>query len=376
MKLYIGENLKKLRNEKNIKQEELAEYLGISYQAVSRWENGLSYPDIEFLPELSRFFEVSLEELLGTESDEKKINETINECYWLNETDKPAALAKLRALEREYPTKWAIKQAICEILVHPEPASYNEVLPELRKYAEEALRKCSVKDGTNFQRIVGSLIQALPEEEVDEWIKYMNYSHEPTRFTALAKRYRIRNDSEKAKHYRSRAIVSCMTQLEIQYLEYDKNAGIEERIAWREQLCAVENALIGEPYRKDGRVHNSSYLWNRAVCRTYIAEAYAECGQTERGLAELEKAVDLWLIQADSMKDPYFTSDSPLLEDVENRWVNKFQGVEYGIDALTDTSDWKGFDSIRQDARFTAQLERLKAKKEELEIYFRQRASE
>ena len=94
------------------------------------------------------------------------------------------------------------------------------------------------------------------------------------------------------------------------------------------------------------------------------------------GCAELEKAVDLWLLQADSMKDPYFTSDSPLLEDVENRWVNKFQGVDYGIHALTDTSDWKGFDSIRQDARFTAQLERLKAKKEELEIYFRQRASE
>lgn len=46
MKLYVGENLKRLRSEKNVTQEAVAEYLGVTYQAVSRWENGLAYPDI------------------------------------------------------------------------------------------------------------------------------------------------------------------------------------------------------------------------------------------------------------------------------------------------------------------------------------------
>ena len=79
MKLYIGENLKRLRNEKNVTQDTLAEYLGVTYQAVSRWENGQAYPDIEFLPELARFFEVSLEELMGTESNRDRIDKTFNE---------------------------------------------------------------------------------------------------------------------------------------------------------------------------------------------------------------------------------------------------------------------------------------------------------
>ena len=43
MKLYIGENLKKFRMEKNVPLEMVAEYLGVTYQAVSRWENGVSH---------------------------------------------------------------------------------------------------------------------------------------------------------------------------------------------------------------------------------------------------------------------------------------------------------------------------------------------
>ena len=58
MKLTIGKNLKRLRREKNITQDQLADILGVSYQSVSRWETGLCYPDIELLPTISDFFGV------------------------------------------------------------------------------------------------------------------------------------------------------------------------------------------------------------------------------------------------------------------------------------------------------------------------------
>lgn len=43
MKIHIGANIKELRKRKNITQEKLAEYLGITYQTVSKWENGVSH---------------------------------------------------------------------------------------------------------------------------------------------------------------------------------------------------------------------------------------------------------------------------------------------------------------------------------------------
>ncbi|MGN0642045.1 MAG: helix-turn-helix domain-containing protein [Huintestinicola sp.] len=64
MNLPIGANLRKLRSEKNISQEKLAEAIGVSVQAVSKWENGLSYPDIENLPTIAEYFGVTLDYLI------------------------------------------------------------------------------------------------------------------------------------------------------------------------------------------------------------------------------------------------------------------------------------------------------------------------
>ena len=65
MNIYFGENLKNLRKQKNLTQERLAEFLGVSFQTVSKWERGDTYPDITMLPEIASFFRVSVDELLG-----------------------------------------------------------------------------------------------------------------------------------------------------------------------------------------------------------------------------------------------------------------------------------------------------------------------
>ena len=64
MKIVIAENIKRLRNEKGISQEALSEQMGVTVQAVSKWENGLSCPDITLLPELGEFFGVTIDFLL------------------------------------------------------------------------------------------------------------------------------------------------------------------------------------------------------------------------------------------------------------------------------------------------------------------------
>lgn len=65
MELFIGEKLKKLRRARDLTQEEMAAHLGISFQAVSKWERGDGYPDITILPVLASYFGVTVDELLG-----------------------------------------------------------------------------------------------------------------------------------------------------------------------------------------------------------------------------------------------------------------------------------------------------------------------
>lgn len=71
MSVTIGKKISELRKEKSITQEELAEMLGISPQAVSKWENDLSCPDIMLLPEIAKIFGTTVDELFSTEAEHK-----------------------------------------------------------------------------------------------------------------------------------------------------------------------------------------------------------------------------------------------------------------------------------------------------------------
>ena len=56
----------------NLTQEQLAEKFGTSPQAISRWEIGATYPDIEMMPMIASFFETSVDALLGVTEEEKE----------------------------------------------------------------------------------------------------------------------------------------------------------------------------------------------------------------------------------------------------------------------------------------------------------------
>ena len=68
MKINIQKQIAMLRKRNNMTQAELAEKLSISYQAVSQWENGNTFPDITMLPEIAKIFNVSIdpEWVMGT----------------------------------------------------------------------------------------------------------------------------------------------------------------------------------------------------------------------------------------------------------------------------------------------------------------------
>ena len=65
MEMTIGKRIAALRREKNLKQDDLAQMLEVSPQAVSKWENDQTYPDISLLPKLAKILGVSVDELLS-----------------------------------------------------------------------------------------------------------------------------------------------------------------------------------------------------------------------------------------------------------------------------------------------------------------------
>ena len=86
MKIKISENIKRLRKEKKLTQEGLAEIFNVTPAAVSKWENDETYPDITLLFPLSHFFGVTIDELMGydymlIDEEIKKVKEEINRAW-------------------------------------------------------------------------------------------------------------------------------------------------------------------------------------------------------------------------------------------------------------------------------------------------------
>lgn len=76
--MSFAENLKQIRKEKNISQEKLAELLDVSRQAVSKWEQGIGYPEVEKLLLLSKELDISLDSLMEKEIAKGENPETGN----------------------------------------------------------------------------------------------------------------------------------------------------------------------------------------------------------------------------------------------------------------------------------------------------------
>lgn len=109
MTIYLSENIKRLRREKNLTQETLAEFLGVTFQSVSNWERGESYPDITMLPEIASFFKVSIEELLGVNKaeDEEAIKRLLEEHD--NYTDDKLIKESIYYLKEKFPNDFRVQ---------------------------------------------------------------------------------------------------------------------------------------------------------------------------------------------------------------------------------------------------------------------------
>ncbi len=165
MQLYIGENIKRLRRQKGITQETLADHMHVSCAAVSKWERNETLPDISMVIPLASYFGVSTDEILGLDAakNEEKIKK------YLEEANRFAARGKVyerfelaTKAYNEFPNDWRIVELYMWQLNYDPNCTgpYGDEVhkEELYRLCERVLDECKI-DKTRYAAlsIIGGL---------------------------------------------------------------------------------------------------------------------------------------------------------------------------------------------------------------------------
>ncbi len=165
MTIYLGENIKRMRKERELTQEALANFLGVSYQSISKWERGDSFPDITILPEIAGFFRVSVDELLGVNKAEDEA-EIIKELEaYDNVTDNELKQKIINRLKEKFPNDFRVLLRYMSCLVHFEENTPENVAKIIAIY-ENIKQNCSNdKIRISAKRHIAELYKGLSEKE-------------------------------------------------------------------------------------------------------------------------------------------------------------------------------------------------------------------
>jgi transcriptional regulator with XRE-family HTH domain len=113
--IEIGEKIKSLRKKRDITQEQLADYLNISFQSVSKWERGEAYPDITMLPKIALFFGVTTDELLCVDKvkNEQEIDQYFKRHHdALGKGHVNEAIAIMREANAKFPGNYRVMYSL------------------------------------------------------------------------------------------------------------------------------------------------------------------------------------------------------------------------------------------------------------------------
>lgn len=323
MTIYLGENIKRLRRENELTQEMLADFLGVTFQTVSNWERGESYPDITILPEIASFFRVSVDELLGMNESEAqiKIQEYLDFYDKMKVKDAQLTFEKFQQAVKDFPSDFRILVRYMEILM------YHKNVKDNPDYENDSRKIISIYE--NIQK-------HCTDDSIRMWSKRLicEHLHSKAYFTGNNE-YQIQAEkilsgmpclidtkdylstmliSDMPKHYEacSNLIENTLTLLNntvSHYCYYDENFSAEYKIEAIKKIIEIGNIIY-----TDG---NYGKLWlNMIYNYGHLGRFYFSIGDKENALKNLRMSAVL----AGKYDD---------LPDVSERAAQFFEGMHY-----------------------------------------------
>ena len=354
MKLNIGETIKKLRKEKDITQEEFAEFLGVSCQSVSRWENNSCYPDIELIPTIAEFFGISLDNLMGVDdaAEKKAVDQylkdfqaavsvgTIDECIRIS-----------RAGVAEFPNNYKLLNQLMYALFlsTSDDADIPNWKENQKKYdaeivalGERIIKYClDVKiklEATNRlafhhsemgrKDIALSIYETLPSiSDGKEWAIWWSLT-----------------DEEKLPHTR-KFILDSYYALDESLWRLTELIPAEDALKVFEKICVLDNLIYDDSLPKE--------TWSNARYYCFYAKCLVQLNRFDEAIKQLELSVESAIafdnrpeeIKTDSLllgervckRTDFETADSrPFRQRVREVWL-----AEKEFDAIRDTKEFK-----------------------------------
>jgi len=354
MKLNIGETIKNLRKERDITQEEFAEMLGVSCQSVSRWENNACYPDIELIPTIAAFFDISTDKLMGVDdaAEKKAVDQYLKDfqaAISIGNIDECIRIA--RAGVAEFPNNYALLNKLMYALFIAGDDSGNipdwkenmekydaEIVAlgeRIMKYCPDSQIRYEATERLAFQHcemgrknIGRSIYETLPSIE---------NCKEDAIWWALSK-------EEKSPHTRD-FILKAYSVLSSSLWKLTTLVSAEDAAKVFEKMHILDDLIYENAF--------PGYTWGSTEYFCFYAKCLVKLNRFDEAIKQLElsvksaiafdhrpeetKGYSLLLGERVNKRTDFETADSrPLHEILRDKWL-----AEKDFDAIRDTEEFK-----------------------------------
>ena len=385
MKLTIGENIRNYRRKNDITQETLADRLGVTYQSVSRWENGTTYPDIELLPAIAEVLAVTIDELLGMSQieKEKRAEETFDElrreCI-KQDYDADRIVELLQDIRRNYLNSESAWRPWVE--GNNRAFSDPEILPEVRLFAEEYLEKHPM-----FPHTIKTMAAIETEENLKEFMSKNTTSFDCSERALLFNRYLTNGDVQRFETERRYQLYDALRNILCPHYLRNWEASIEHKNNADEFMSSILSVI------RCGAADERPDMWTEDRIELGLKSAMRAVSKSEHeyAISEIEKAVSLLEETMKITDETAIPTSCPFLDGMEwfaeESWLNRNNDPDgdlernicisssirssngsVGLGYLVDPKGYlcwlqqkTEFDPIRNNPKFESLCDRVKA---------------